>query len=279
MDLLSPLFSRFSLSARVFYSGALCGAEDFDPRPGLGYLHVLRHGHLRVTQPGAPALDIAQPSLLFYPRPCLHRFQIDDPDGAELVCALIDFGLALGNPLLRGLPDLLYIPLASIDSIEPTLSLLFEEGFGERPGRQAAIDRLAEYVLMLLLRHAINAHLIDGGVVAALADRRLAKAVTAMHEQPEHPWSLDELARIAGMSRARFAVNFRETVGTTPLDYLTDWRISVAQTLFKRGQALKWVAPRVGYSNPAALARVFSRRMGVSLSEWRKRSQEGVQST
>ncbi|NOU01067.1 MAG: helix-turn-helix domain-containing protein, partial [Gallionella sp.] len=60
----------------------------------------------------------------------------------------------------------------------------------------------------------------------------------------------------------------RETVGTTPLDYLTDWRISVAQTLLKSGKPLKLVAPAVGYSHPIALTRIFAKRVGVSPKEW-----------
>ena len=268
MDLLSPLFARFSLSARVFYTGTLCGMVDFDNSQGIGILHVLRRGRLRVVQPSAPSLELTRPSLLFYRQPCPHRFEVDDSDGADLVCAFIEFGSGVGNPLLRGLPDLLMAPMTEIAGVEPTLALLFDEAFAQRSGREAAIDRLVEYFMVLLLRHTIDARLIKGGVLAALADARLAKAMTAMHERPEHPWSLGELARTAGMSRARFAVSFRHIVGTTPLDYLTDWRISVAQTLLKRGKPLKSVAPAVGYMSPVAFTRVFTKRLGVSPTVW-----------
>jgi len=268
MDPLSPLFARFELTARVFYAGTLCGAHTFDERPGLGYLHMLRAGHLVVTQSGASPILIAEPSLLFYPRPCQHVFAVDDPTGASLVCASIEFGAGTGNPLLRGLPDLLLVPLAQIPGIEPALAMLFGEAFGERSGRQGAVDRLAEYVLILLMRHALDARIIEGGLLAGLADPRLAKAITAMHEHPETAWSLEELASAAGMSRARFAAHFRATIGATPLDYLTDWRISMAQTHLKRGKPLKVVAPMVGYTDHVALARVFQRRIGMSPAVW-----------
>jgi AraC-like DNA-binding protein len=268
MDLLSPLFARFMLSARVFYTGALCGIVDFDNTQGIGILHVLRRGRLRVVRRSAPSLDIDEPTLLFYRQPVAHRFEVDAADGADLVCAFIDFGASVGNPLLRGLPDLLTVPMARIAGVESALALLFDEAFTERSGREAAIDRLVEYFVVLLLRYSIEARLIQGGVLAALADARLAKAMMAMHERPEHGWSLNELAQVAGMSRARFAVNFRATVGMPPLDYLTEWRISVAQTLLKRGKPLKAVAPLVGYSSPAALARVFARRVGLSPVDW-----------
>ena len=268
MDTLSPLFARFSLNAQVFYSGSLCESVDFEARPGFGHLHVLRAGKLVITQRGAKPREIAQPSLIFYPRPCQHRFEIEDPDGAKLVCASIDFGAGMGNPLLRGLPDTVVIPLAMIDGIEQTLSLLFAEAFGDLPGRQASIDRLAEYFVVLLLRFVIRAEVVDGGVLAALADPRLTKTISAMHEQPDRSWSLEELAGVAGMSRARFAAHFRKTAGVTPLDYLTDWRIAVAQTLLKKGKPLKLAAPRVGYSSPVTFSRVFCKRIGMSPAQW-----------
>ena len=268
MDQLSPLFSRFTLSARVFYTGALCGIVDYDNRQGIGMLHVLRRGRLRVAQPPAPSFELTRPTLLFCRQPFAHRLEVDEADGADLVCAFIDFGAALGNPLLRGLPDFLAVPLADIPGGESTLTLLFDEAFAQRTGREAGIDRLVEFFVVLLLRHSIDAQLIKAGVLAALADARLSKALTAMHERPEQAWSLESLAQTAGMSRARFAATFRAVVDTPPLDYLTDWRISVAQTLLKGGKPLKAVAPAVGYSSPVAFSRVFARRVGASPLEW-----------
>jgi AraC-like DNA-binding protein len=268
MDLLSPLFTRFTLSARVFYTGALCGVVDFDNTQGIGMLHVLRRGHLRVARPPAPSFELTQPTLLFYRQPFAHRFEVDDSSGADLVCAFIDFGAALGNPLLRGLPEFLAVPLADIIGVESALALLFDEAFAQRAGREAGIDRLVEFLVVLLLRHSIDARLVKVGVLAALADAHLAPAITAMHEGPGQPWSLQTLAHMAGMSRARFAEHFRDAVGTSPLDYLTDWRVGVAQTMLRGGTALKMVAPAVGYSSPAAFARVFARRVGLSPTDW-----------
>lgn len=262
------MFAHFSLSADVFYTGVLCGVARFENTQGTGVLHVLRRGRLRVVQPGAPTLELDQPTLLFYRQPVAHRFEVGKRDGADLVCASIDFGKGVGNPVLRGLPDVMAVPMADISGVESTLALLFDEAFAQRPGREAAIARLAEYFIVLLLRHAIDARLVEAGVLAALADARLSKAVMVMHARPEHPWTLQELAQLAGMSRARFAANFRTVVGAAPLDYLTDWRISVAQTLLKRGKPLKAVAPAVGYTSAVTLSRVFARRVGVAPGEW-----------
>ncbi len=252
----------------MFYSGALCGVVDFDHSRNAGFLHVLRHGRLRVVQPGRESIEVAEPSLLFLRGPSAHRFEVDNREGAELICAFIDFGVGMGNPVLRGMPDLLIAPLAAIQGVDSTLALLFAEGFADQPGREAAINRLAEYFVVLLLRHAIAAGVVKGGILAGLGEPRLAKAMLAMHEHPEQPWTVDTLAAAAGMSRARFALAFRDTVGATPLDYLTDWRLGVAQTLLKRGKSLKMIAPEVGYASPVALTRVFTKRLGWSPTQW-----------
>lgn len=268
MDPLSPFFAHFALSARVFYSGLLCGASGNHVTETAGHLHVLRRGILKVERPGSQPISVTEPSVLFYPRPCRHRFQVDEESGAELVCATIEFGAGMLNPIVHALPEVLIVPLESVKELASTVDLLFAEAFGEKSGRQTAVDRLAEYFLVLLLRAAMNSRLIQGGVLLGLADSRLAKTIEAIHERPEHPWSLEMLAAKAGMSRARFAVHFRNTVGVTPFDYLTDWRIGVAQDLLKRGNPLKIVAPSVGYASSMALTRAFSQRVGVSPTVW-----------
>lgn len=272
MDRLSPLFERFAPSARVFHSGALCSNSDIDLAEGSGYIHLIKSGRLVVTRPHQAPLTIDQPSVLFFPRPSAHRLHADARDTTEMVCASIQFGGGMENPVMKALPEAMVVPLASVPELQPMLALLFAEAFSQNCGRQAAIDRLTEYFLILLLRHAMSTRLMASGILAGLADPRLAKAITAMHERPEQTWSLEQLAESAGMSRARFAVHFRETVGMTPLDYLTDWRIGVAQALLKAGKSLKLVAPAVGYMSPTAFTRVFSQRIGASPTEWLSQS-------
>jgi AraC-like DNA-binding protein len=180
----------------------------------------------------------------------------------------VDIGVKVRSPLAMALPEVLILPMGEMSAIAATLDLLFREAFDDAFGRQAALDRLVEYFLIQTLRHVVANGQLQGGIFAALADMRLAQAVRAMHDQPGHPWTLDELADLAGMSRARFAVNFRETVGITPLDYLTDWRMSVAQNLLKQGRPIKSVAAAVGYQSQAALARVFAKRIGLAPTDW-----------
>jgi transcriptional regulator GlxA family with amidase domain len=144
----------------------------------------------------------------------------------------------------------------------PVCDLLVGEAFAEGGGRQTALDRLFEYLLILIVRHVVASGAVSTGVLAGLADPRLAKALTAMHEAPKKPWKLEDLAQIAGMSRTRFAEHFRKLVGRTPIDYLTLWRMTVARRLLGKGRAVKSVAAQIGYDNAAAFSRAFSRVTG-----------------
>jgi AraC-like DNA-binding protein len=273
LDRLAPFFEKFSLAARMFYAGRLCGSTGDHDRALVGHLHVLKKGKLTIIQPNARQIVIDTPSIVFFPRPHRHRLRGPEEEGAELVCATIEFGAGMLNPLIASLSEPLVLPLDALPELAPTLQLLFSEAFSKLPGRLTAIDRLFEYLFVLLLRSAMNAHLVDSGVLLGLSDLRLGKAIEGMHKHPETSWSLEQLAQRAGMSRARFAAYFRRVVGVTPFDYLTNWRLGVAQTMLRKGNSLKLIASAVGYANATALTRVFTQRIGISPSVWLARSQ------
>jgi AraC-like DNA-binding protein len=265
MDRLSPLFSRFTLTVRVFLAGHICGTTSDHVTQTAGHLHVLRSGVLNILKKGGKPTVLREPTVLLYPQPGEHTFQTD---GADIVCAYVEFGAGSLNPLLSVLPKMLAVPLASMPELGPTVDLLFAEAFGSKEGRQAAVDRLAGYFLMLLLRSAMQSNLIEGGIVTALSDSHLGSVVTKMHEEPERAWTLEELGQIAGMSRARFAAHFLSVMGVTPFEYLARWRIGVAQAMLKNGEPMKMVAPAVGYTSAGALSRSFAQHVGLSPIAW-----------
>jgi AraC-like DNA-binding protein len=267
-DPLSTLVSRFDLHARVFFSGNLCSLVNFDPGPGVGHLHILRSGSTTFIGPDARTVRLERPSLLFYPREVRHRLVPDEPDGADLVCASVEFGAQYGNPLVHGMPEVLVLPLDEAPQIERVLQAFFDEAFSQHQGRNAALDRLAEVIVIQLMRHAIARGHMTSKVMAAMGDPRLARVLAALHAQPAEDWTLVRMADVAGMSRARFAAHFTSTVGAPPGDYLTAWRISMAQGLLARGKQVKAVAGEVGYGSPNALTRAFAARLGLTPTEW-----------
>ena len=267
-DRLSAILERFELRARVFHSGAMCGVASFDEADDSGHLHLLKRGRLRVEQPGAASVELSQPTLLFYAGATPHRLLTDPDEPVELLCASVDFGSGALNPLLASLPPMLLIPLTRASILSKTLDLLFDEAFARHCGRQLALNRLTELLMLQVFRYVMEEKLVASGSLAGLADPRLAKALVAIHSQPQSPWTLERLATESGMSRARFAAHFHQVIGTTPGDYLSHWRLAVAQSLLRQGKPVKTVALDVGYANASALARAFSDRLGLSPTAW-----------
>lgn len=259
MDPFAALFAHITPRARTFFAGNLCQTMQFTDE---GHLHLLKGGALTVAQAGRDDLQLDEPTLLFFPRGRLHSFTVNPERGADLVCAIVELGGAEGNPIGQGLPELVVLPLASHPALAPVCDMLVDEAFSERGGRQAALDRLFDYLLILIVRHVVESGRVATGVLAGLADPRLAKALTAIHAAPKKSWTLEDLAGIAGMSRTRFAEHFRTRIGQTPIDYLTVWRMTVARQLLGKGMPVKSVALQVGYQSAAAFSRVFSRVTG-----------------
>lgn len=273
-DRLVELLRCFELRARVFQAGPLCHSAYFDAADGLGHIHVQQRGTLRVESPGHPALLIDEPSLFFYMNPTRHRLLPKGPD-LEMVCASIEFGTGLRNPLARALPDVVLIRLQDMPALDMTLQVLFREASERHCGRQAVLDRLMEVVFIQVLRDLMDRQRLQVGLLAGLAEPRLAKAINAMHAEPARSWSLEDLAATAGMSRARFAVRFRDVVGMTPGGYLGEWRLGVAQSLLRQGKPVQLVSDLVGYGSASALSRAFRAQTGVSPTEWLKQDRTG----
>ena len=274
-DRLVSLLRRFELTARVFQTGPLCGSSRFDAADGLGYIHVLRAGRMRVDTVGQDSVLVDTPTLLFYMTPTTHRLQ-PLGEGADTVCASFEFGAGVSNPLIKALPQLVRVDIADLPNVAETLGVLFREATEDHCGRQAVLDRMIEVLIIQLLRELMDQGLLESGLLAGLADPRLAKAINAMHADPAHAWTLDGLAATASMSRARFAVRFRQTVGLTPMLYLSEWRLGVAQSLLRKGWAVQAVADRVGYASASALSRAFATQFGLSPRDWRRRQGAGA---
>jgi AraC-like DNA-binding protein len=272
-DRLQGLLQRFSVSARMFHSGPLCGLHDFGSGDGSGHLHLIRRGPVRAQHAAGNVMRIEQPSLVLYPTGLAHRFMTDPDLGADLACANVSFGSGR-SPLAQALPAMVIVPLAQLSSATAVLDLLFGEAFAQRCGRQIIVDRLFEAVLVLVLRHLIDSGRLAVGPLAGLSHPRLVHAMTAMHDAPREPWTLASLAARAGMSRSRFAASFAQTVGLPAASYLASYRIGMAKDLLQQGRPLERIAEDVGYGSSAALSRAFSAQCGASPRTWKQAQQQ-----
>jgi AraC-like DNA-binding protein len=268
-DRLESLLERFSVSAQMFHSGPLCGITEFPRNGEFGQLHVVKGGRVAV-QHERKQVSIEVPSIVFYPRPMRHRFVTDKRAGADMTCANVAFNAGSINPIAQALPPVVILPLDELDDASLVLDALFREAFAQRGGRQQVVNRLFEVVIVLILRTLLNRASVDSGLLAGMADPQIAKALIAMHAAPGQAWSIEQLAKKAGMSRSRFAEAFPGRVGVTPMEYLVRYRISIAEDLLRKGQSMKVVATQVGYGSVAALSRAFTSTRGQSARDWKR---------
>lgn len=265
-DRLTPLLERFPPNARVFFSDVLCSRFESHADSSKGHIHWLKSGLVEVLSEGKAVGILTGPGVIFSPNGSAHTL-IPKPE-AEIVCAEFEFGQRFKNPLTSFIQSVIIIRIADAPEIESVHALLMDEAFSSRCGKTFGVNQLLQYFLLVVFRYLIRTEAIPAGVTKALADARLLKAINSMHAQPEKPWTLESLAEVAGMSRASFANHFREATQVTPIEYLTDWRISLAQSKIMSGVTIKAIAKDVGYANPEALTRVFTKRVGCSPREW-----------
>jgi AraC family transcriptional activator of mtrCDE len=157
--------------------------------------------------------------------------------------------------------------------LEAITPMLVSETGVEHPGSDTIVERLAEVLLIQVLR----AYLLDQsqahGFLAALGDKRINRALKYIHLGADRDISLAEIAKAVGMSRSGLAVRFKELVGDSPMNYLTSWRMLRAKEFLASGDLpLVEVAERVGYASEAAFSRAFKREHNQSPSAFRRSS-------
>ncbi|MDD2177959.1 AraC family transcriptional regulator [Acidovorax sp. D2M1] len=168
------------------------------------------------------------------------------------------------NPLMAAIPDEISVALDDAPALRATTQAFLSEVESNRCGKLAALDRLAEVMVLMMLRQVIDAGDRQPGLFAALAHPNLHRALVSMHDHPAKAWTVERLAEAAAMSRTQFMTTFRRIVGTTPMGYLGAWRLTLACRQLKAGDSVKAVARRVGFSSAEGFSRAYSRAYGHS---------------
>ncbi|MDE1156378.1 MAG: AraC family transcriptional regulator [Acidobacteriaceae bacterium] len=169
--------------------------------------------------------------------------------------------------LLNALPPVVHIRTEEDKAaMRWSLERMEEELRANRPGVELITQQLA-YVMLV---QALRLHLADGasagvGWLFALADKQMSAALSCMHEEPGAPWTLQSLAERVGMSRSVFAERFKQSVGASPLEYLTKWRMLVGGDRLRSTDAsIAEIACSLGYRSESAFGKAFKKEMGCS---------------
>ena len=293
-DLLSDVLHSLRLRARIFKHGSYCGAWALDSTGNTRTtFHLIGRGQAWVHRQGErEPIIVRGGDLVMFPHGDWHQLsgtpqrqpgvRLDttgDGPFTTVLCAKVEFESGL-NPVLQALPTVIVVrsedhgTSAELHGLARLMLTEYEAG---AVGRQGVLDRLAEAMFVLVLRHHMQLARGLAGFLAALKDERIARALTALHRAPHENWRVETLAREARMSRTVFAERFAALLGQTPMQYLTAWRMHLAEEMLgDRRSSVAQIADKVGYQTEAAFRRAFRRVRGVAPGDVRRRARNGA---
>ncbi|MET0850177.1 MAG: AraC family transcriptional regulator [Candidatus Rokuibacteriota bacterium] len=271
------------ISYHVVTRGACWGAlgDDAPVRLTEGDVLVIPHGDAYVMSmaPGMRGGPDTAEVLAFMQAMVAGRLPFtiveggDGPERLELVCGFLGCDVHPFNPLLAALPRVLPVRQAFAlgDPLGRLIELTIAESQERRAGSECVRLRLSELMFVeVVRRHLAALPEQQTGWLAGLRDRTVGRALAVLHDRPGDAWSLEGLAREAGLSRSALAERFANLVGEPPMQYLTRWRMQVAARLLADGETkVSAVGLQVGYDSEAAFSRAFKKATGVPPAAWR----------
>jgi AraC-like DNA-binding protein len=214
------------------------------------------------SDPDLPPLD----GQIFYGAGCdTARLGGDETVG---IGGTVTFARGNADFLLGMLPDFLFVPRSSAASGAMSTILGLMNGEIERDiiGSEIVSARLADVLLVEAIRaYARSAEQMEIGWLGALSDTRLGRVLRVMHGDIAQPWTVAQLASVAGMSRAAFSAEFTRRVGQPPLAYVRAWRLTIARAALARSdETVASIASKAGYTSQSAFSHAFRRAFGSS---------------
>ena len=295
VDLLSDVLLKLRLRARIFKQGNYCGAWALDATGATGtFLHLIGRGQAWLHyKDGCEPLAVRGGDLVMVPRADWHQLsgtprrqpgmrsgKTDGGPFTTVLCARVDFEGGWADPILAALPSVMVVrseDYGTSAELHALARLMLVEHEAEAAGRQGVLDRLAEAMFVLVLRHHMSKTPQLKGFLGALKDERVASALAAIHAKPGDGWRVDTLAREAGMSRTAFAERFAALLNITPMQYLAAWRMHVADEMLRgKRTSVAQVAERLGYQTETAFRRAFKRLRGIGPGEVRRLGRDGA---
>jgi AraC-like DNA-binding protein len=204
-------------------------------------------------------------------------------DGAatKMVCGFFACDRRLSAPLLAGLPRMLRVSLSDDPGatwLQSSLHFSVVETAQPRVGAETLLAKLSELLFVeTICRYVKDLPDSQTGWLGGLRNPHIAKALALLHSRPEHPWTVEELAREVGLSRSVLAERFMHYLRQPPIQYLTRWRLSLAADGLREGStSIGRVAEQAGYDSEASFTRAFKREFGLPPATWRRREAQAL---
>lgn len=305
-DVLSDVLTLIRLRGDLVYTARLAAPWGLRFQAGPSHFHFVETGTIWVTPEGQPSTRVEAGGLVLLPLGTGHvisdtpdspieeidvaaaqRFDRDtlvlrhgdatSDDGEEAASQLVNgFFSFEGSQLpaiMAALPPLIHIPRGDAGApgwLAAISHFLVGEARKPDPGSSLMISRLIDLLVIRTLRSWAASEATRIGWLGGLGEERIGRALSAMHANPFHRWTVRSLAQVANMSRSIFAERFTAAVGEPPLRYLSRWRLTIAADMLRSGKMkVTEAAYRSGYASDAAFSRAFKAHFGHAPSEWK----------
>jgi AraC-like DNA-binding protein len=244
--------------------------ELFQASQGDLILLVHANGHVISDRPGREAKSLLEIAKHDYD----HKRLVLGTGDTVWLCGDFGFDGMLARRLLSVLPPVIVLKGLRdrpFEWLELSCRFILDEALAARSGAVAMISRLLDVIFMQVLRTWASNGEVGRGWLSGAIDQRVNKAMSAIHAEPSHNWTVDELAKLSNLSRSAFAGRFLGIVGQPPMAYLAAWRLDRAAEMLRYG---RWpvieVAERVGYTSQAAFSRAFKAQFAMTPLQWRQ---------
>jgi AraC-like DNA-binding protein len=271
VDALSDVLDLIHLQGGELTVVRAVDGREVRHRAGERFLHIVERGpvELKVVEVQRKRLETGDLALLA--TGAAHRLR--SPEVGAWMSGRFHANESTAAPLLAVLPPVIVIhgSEAGFDWLPLGASLLAAEIADPSAGSRAMVSRLLDLPFILALRawSALDTAPDPGWLTAAL-DRPLGRALTAIHRHPENPWSVEELAALASLSRAAFSARFVRLAGEPPARYLARLRLTrAADRLATTSDPVGSIGKAVGFTSEAAFSRAFAREYGSAPRAWR----------
>lgn len=270
----SSVLRTNQLRARIISTPTYCDNwREPEPATEHGTFHLIDSGACWVRSAAlAEPVRLAAGDLVVFPDGASHELTatLDGRAAPEarftsMLCGEFEFATGKRNPIVEALPRAFVVrEQDSGMQFRQLAQLMLHEARANSFGSRAILDKMADTLFVMAVRHYIGHAPERRGLLAALCDPRLVRALEAMHGQPEREWTVATLAERAHMSRTSFANHFAAVLGAGPIEYLTQWRMSEARRLLADPRtSVAAVADQLGYRTEAAFRRAFKRVTGI----------------
>ncbi|GAA6168613.1 AraC family transcriptional regulator [Sessilibacter corallicola] len=294
-DALSSVVSKLDLRAEVYMDGRFCGnwAVDTSGHRKMPF-HLIAHGEAWLHFENQPPTRMGAGDMVVFPRDDQHIIchgrnppdqkwinqppevlqHLEETPDTRMICGFFEFRNQTSWPLLDSLDSMIFLGLQQMSetpSLRLLIDLLVAELQRKDAGFHATVNQISFLMFIEILRLQIRRGYVKEGLLTAFFDPKLSNVLTAIHNQPQESWTLEKLSKLALMGRSTFAQYFHEKVGIPAMQYLSQWRMTVATNLLKTTDlSIAQISDQVGYETEAAFRKAYKNRVGIPPGQIRK---------